>query len=187
MAEETNPTQQDTDSNSSAETLSTERKPIPYDRFKQVNDERASFEKQLKDLQEAQRKANESALAERGEYKKLYDQAQEEMKSLRQASEEAKRYRERLEADNLARIERIPEDTRSLIPEYDDPVRMGAWLTANEGLITAPSKPIAPNLGGGAGGASGSNALRLTSEQLEIAKRFGMSPEDYAKVLGILT
>lgn len=173
MADETTTTQDNTES-SSDETLKTE-KTVPYDRFAQVNSDLQLLRKQLAEREKTEREKETASLAEQNRYKELYEQLKAEIEPLRGASEDAKRYRERLEADNLARISRIPEDKRSLIPEYDDPVKVGSWLTANEALIVSTPKPTAPSADGGArGNGQGSPVLSENLEGLaRIAREMG--------------
>lgn len=170
MADETNPTMQDHAENPSPETQN--QKPenmIPQSRFNQVNSELNNLKKQLADLQKAKQDSEQSALAEQGKYKELYEATLKDLEPLRSASDEAKRYRERLEADNQARIALIPEEKRRLIPEYDDPVKMGQWLTANAAEWSSPSKPTAPSLDGGAKGSGQPSAV--LSDSLENLAR----------------
>jgi hypothetical protein len=174
-----NPTQTDTE-NPSAETLNPEKKPVPYDRFHQVNEAKRLAEERLAKYEADKAKADTETLAKNQEWQKLAEQYKAELDSKTSVEAEAKRYRDRLEADNQARIERIPENKRSLIPEYDDPVKMGAWLTANEAEWGTVAKPIAPNLGGGAGGNVKTPDHKLTAMELEYAKAAGVSPEQYA-------
>jgi hypothetical protein len=174
-----NPTPNNTDTPSD-ETLNT-KNPVPYDRFQQVNEARRLAEERLAKLEKAAQDKDAETLAKNQEWEKLANQYKAELDSKASIESEAKRYRDRLEADNLARIERIPEDKRSLIPEYDDPVKLGAWLTANEVTLTGTVKPIAPNLGGGAGGNVKQPDYKLSQFELDMAKAAGMSPERYAQ------
>jgi hypothetical protein len=164
----------------SGEMENTERT-VPKARFNEVNEELKTIKQQLAEIEKQRRDSEVATLAEQNRWKELYEATQKELEPLKGISEEAKRYRDRLEADNLARIERIPEDKRSLIPEYDDPVKLGAWLTANEVTLTGTVKPIAPNLGGGAGGNVKQPDYKLSQFELDMAKAAGMSPERYAQ------
>lgn len=178
MADELNPTQDNLNSDEpSAGTQKTEYQKRIDSLVAQKNDALAK----LANLEKAHQEREAQALQEQGKYKELYEATLKELDPLRRANEDAKRYRERLEADNQARIERIPENKRSLIPEYDDPVKLGAWLTANEAEFGAPQKPLAPNLGGGAGGANPVAAYKLSPTEEDFARMAGIPLDKYAE------
>lgn len=73
--------------------------------------------------------------------------------------------------------------------EYDDddePSNLAEALEAAEAVygkatVRGTAKPKAPAADGGAGGSTGDGqGPRLTADELEYAKKFGMSPEEYA-------
>jgi hypothetical protein len=135
----------------------------------------------LAKLEAEQREKETKLLAEQGEYKKLYEAEQAEKATLLQAKAELEQFKADLEQRNKERLALIPEEKRGLIPEYDDPVKLGKWLDRNHALITEQAKPLAPNLGGGAGGAKPQNPAKLSDEELSFARLAGMSPEKYAE------
>lgn len=171
----------------STETLNTENH-VPQSRFNQVISEKKALERQLADLAKAQSEKENQTLAEQNRYKELYEKLLSEHEPLKQSHEKATRYQTALESSNQARLQRIPEDKRSLIPEYDDPVKLGEWLDRNASLISEASKPIAPNLNGAAGGGgsareSASSVSPAVQGLLDIARQNGYSvnPERVAQ------
>lgn len=65
--------------------------PIPYERFKEINEKAAKLEQEVKKFQEAEKKREEAAQAEEGKWKELYEKRDAEYKQLetRQAKIEA--------------------------------------------------------------------------------------------------
>lgn len=173
--------QQPTESTPPAGAKSTEHM-IPKSRFDDVNNKFKDLQAQLEQLQAAQLEKEKTELAEQNKFQELYEQAKQELDSLKSVKETATRYQEALHATNQSRIEQVPEDKRSLIPEYDDPVKLGAWLDNNLSLITDPGKPAPPKLDGGAGASSGDNSPvgKLTVTEIEYANAAGIPLETYA-------
>jgi hypothetical protein len=125
----------------------------------------ATTEKQATDA-EAKR------LAEQGEYRTLYE-------SVKAKADERDALQERLDAitaqaqaANERRIAAIPDTMRSLVPEYDDPLKLAAWLDANAAVF---SRPTPPPLDGRAGG-NGTPAMVTDAEVLDFATRMRIDP-----------
>jgi hypothetical protein len=64
---------------------------------------------------------------------------------------------------------------KSLVPEYDDPLKLAAWLDANAAVF---SRPAPPPLDGRAGG-NGTPATVTDDEVNEFAARWGIDPRAY--------
>lgn len=161
---------------SSAETENTEHM-IPKSRFDDINRKYKELQTQLQQLMdaksqtdEATRKQREAELAEQNRYKELYEQSQTELATLRSLQGEVKRYRESFESTLQSRLSGIPEDKKHLVPEFDDPIKLSAWLDKALPDLVTPAKPNAPKLDGGSGGAGGSTGgAALNAEQQRIA------------------
>ena len=137
--------------------------------------EAARYRTQLRQQEKAASDAEAKRMAEEGKYKDLYE-------SIKPKAEAAAALQERLDAitaqtqaANARRIEAIPEDMRSLVPAYDDPLKVAEWLDANAAIL---SKPAAPPLDGRAGGNGGLPALDETAIKAQ-AVRLGLDPESY--------
>lgn len=130
-------------------------------------------EKQQAAVDKAKTDAEAAYAAERGEYKSLYE-------SIKPKADAADALQERLDAitaqaqaANERRINAIPEHMRTLVPEYDDPLKLAAWLDANAAVF---SRPAPPPMDGRAGG-NGTPATVTDAEVLDFANRMGVRPE----------
>jgi len=169
MTETQDDNQQQTESTPPAGAQSTEHM-IPKSRFDDVNNKYKDLQAQFDQLQAAQLEKEKTELAEQNKFQELYEQAKQELDSLKSVKETATRYQEALHATNQSRIEQVPEDKRSLVPEYDDPVKLGAWLDDNLSLIIDPGKPAPPKLDGGSGATGDSSSEKgLSAEMQSIA------------------
>jgi len=165
---------------SPAEVDNTESHMIPKARFDEVNARMKEFEKQLKAKEEALKKSQQERLEEKEEYKTLYEKATAELSEIKPLAEQVESWREVMENLYQAQIADIPEEYISLIPEDLSIEKRLNWLAKNKALIM---KPVAPNIGAGQRGSSGSKSRQLTPEEQEVAKRFGYSEEEYIKYL----
>ena len=145
--------------------------------------EAASYRTKLRQTEKAKTDAETAAMAEQGKYKELYE-------AVRAKADERDALQERLDAitaqaqaANERRINAIPEHMRSLVPEYDDPLKVAAWLDANAAVF---SRPTPPPLDGRAGG-NGTAAIVTEDEVNEYAARWGIDPRhiDRAKLARI--
>lgn len=131
-------------------------------------------------------KAKEAELARAEEAKLAEQQKWQELATLReQQLAELKPERERREAletfvkDAVTkRIEALPEAYRTLVPEYDDPVKTLAWLDANAGKLVTPRPPA---LDAGVRGDSGLALPKLTEVEQQLARMAGMTDQQYAE------
>lgn len=147
---------------------------------KQLRDEAASYRVKLKEFEAAQAAKHEEELAEQKKWQELADERAAKLAELKPIKTAYDAMLENLKASNEKRIESIPEDRRSLVPEYDDPSKVAAWLDANAALLTGT--PTAPNLNGGAGNQRPGGALSpLSDAEIAIAKKMGLTPEQYQK------
>lgn len=154
---------------------------------KRVGDRDATIEQQksamttLNERMTAIEVNNRKKLEEQGNFSELKTQLQAEIESLRPTAERATALEAIIRDSNAARIEKVPEMYRAMIPTDYPPEKLQGWLNANEALMT---KPPAPNFNAGAGngsGGSGTQPPQLTGEELEIARQMKISPEQYAK------
>lgn len=53
--------------------------PVPYSRFKEVNDKYVKLEEKLQEIEKSQKAADEARLKEQGDYKKLYEDLQAQL------------------------------------------------------------------------------------------------------------
>lgn len=176
----------DTPESSSAETENTEHM-IPKSRFDDINRKYKEVQTQLQQLtdaksqtDEATRKQRETELAEQNRYKELYEQQAAELATLRSLQGELKRYRESFESTLQSRLAGIPEEKKHIVPEFDDPIKLSAWLDKAMPDLVIPVKPNAPKLdgGSGSGGSTGSATGVLSAQQqslVDMARQGGYS------------
>ena len=168
---------------SSAEMLTTEQgHNIPLARFNQVNEERKEALLELQALKDAQATANEAQLVEDQKWQQLAEDRQARITELEPYEAQLQAIVTATQERNASRIENIPDDKKSLIPDYADPQKLASWLDANEATLNA--KTAVPSLNGGAG--SGSARVRatvLSDDQLRQAKKMGLTADEYSSGL----
>lgn len=143
--------------------------------IKKLRAEAAANRVKAKEEEAARIKREQEALAEQGKWKELAESRAKEVERLQAVQDELDSTKAIIEASNKARIERIPEDMRSLVPvDYLSPRDLAKWLDANESRLT---KPAAPNLDAGAGVSGGGGQVRLTEDQRNLARALGISEE----------
>ena len=134
--------------------------------------ETKSLSERLSAIEQGTRKR----LEEEGNYRELANKHAADLESLKPLAERAQALEAIIRESNEARIKSVPENMRNLIPVDYAPERLQAWLNANEGLLR---RSPAPDFDAGAGGSGGSASTKLTDDQRAMAKRFGMTEEQY--------
>jgi hypothetical protein len=124
----------------------------------ELRKENAATRKKQRELEQAeaqrtaaQKEAEEKRLQEQGEFKTLAEQRAAEIERLKTAAAKAEALEGRIKAANDARIAKVPDAMRTLIPEYE-PVKLSEWLDANLDKLT---KPAAPDFDAGKSGERG--------------------------------
>ena len=135
--------------------------------------EAASYRTKLRQTEKAKTDAEAAVMAEQGKFKELYQSAKAKADAADALQERLDAITAQAQAANERRIAAIPDAMKSLVPEYDDPLRLAAWLDANAAVF---SRPIAPPLDGRAGG-SGAPPTVTDAEVLDFATRMGIRPE----------
>jgi len=155
---------------------------IPKTRFDDVNNRRKTAEDALEALRKQQADDEAARLEKQGEYKDLYEGLKTENEQLKTKAERADQLQESIAAGNQKRIAQLPEAMQALVPEYDDPAKVQAWLDANMATL-APGKVTPPPLDGGAGvlHRPDKGQVKLTPDEIKLAKLSDMTVEEYAK------
>ena len=135
--------------------------------------EAASYRTKLRQTEKAVTDAEAKRLAEQGEYKALYESVKAKADAADALQERLDAITAQAQAANERRIAAIPEHMRSLVPEYDDPLKLAAWLDANAAVF---SRPAPPPLDGRAGG-NGAAATVTDEEVKEFAARYRLNPD----------
>ena len=134
--------------------------------------EAASYRTKLRQTEKAKTDAEAKRLAEQGEYKSLYESVKAKADAADALQERLDAITAQAQAANERRIAAIPEHMRSLVPEYDDALKLAAWLDANAAVF---SRPAPPPLDGRAGG-NGTPATVPDAEVLDFATRMRIDP-----------
>lgn len=164
--------------NAAATDVPPDDKPIPYDRFKQVNDQLKEL-KQWKAQQEAAEakrlkeagEAEKARLAQQQQWEKLANQYKTEAEQLSPHKATAEKYGAAL--SRLLESERkpLPKHILSLLDKMD-PAEQLEWIAENK---TAVIQPL-PNLNGDASG-RGKGKGMSDDQRRELAARYGVNPE----------
>lgn len=145
-------------------------------KLKEVNQESAGRRHQINELSERLEALEQQRQAGLSLEEKLKE-TESQITSLRQFEDRAKGLEALIRKSNEQRIAAIPEAMRSLVPvDAMSPEQVAAWLDKNAAVL---SKPIAPELDGGAGGAGGGKTVQLSEQEKMIARRVGMTDEEY--------
>lgn len=136
--------------------------------------EAAKYRTQLRNTERQATEAEAKRLAEQGEYKSLYESVKAKADAADALQERLDAITAQAQAANERRIAAIPESMKSLVPEYDDPLKLAAWLDANAAVF---SRPTPPPLDGRAGG-NGGPLLDEAAIKAQ-AVRLGLDPEGY--------
>lgn len=140
-----------------------------------------SMQKAQADRDRAEKERETKLLAEQGEYKKLYETLAADHGKVVEAAKERDAYKSAFEASLQKRIADIPEGMRSLVPTGYTPLQLSQWLDDNAALLAGRRAPnLDPGAGGSGSGGSGT-PVQLTPDDLELARRFNMTPEAWAK------
>ena len=142
--------------------------------------EAASYRTKLRQTEKQATDAEAKRLAEQGEYRTLYESVKAKADAADALQERLDAITAQAQAANERRIAAIPDAMKSLVPEYDDPLKVAAWLDANAAVF---SRPAPPPLDGRAGG-NGTPAMVTDDEVNEYAARWGLNPQhiDRAKL-----
>ena len=134
--------------------------------------EAAKYRTQLRQTEKQATDAEAKRLAEQGEYRTLYESVKAKADAADALQERLDAITAQAQAANERRIAAIPEHMRSLVPEYDDALKLAAWLDANAAVF---SRPTPPPLDGRAGG-NGTPATVTDAEVLDFATRMRIDP-----------
>lgn len=139
----------------------------------------STLAQQVQAIQDAQKKK----LEEDGNFAELAKQRAAEIAALKPVADRAAALEAIIRESNEARVKALPEAVRGLAPVDYAPEKLQTWLNANEALL---KKPPAANYDAGAGAGGGGHdtaASKLTEEQRQIARRSGLTDEQYATAM----
>ena len=141
-------------------------------RLKELNAENAKWHKRFREVEKAKTDAETAAMAEQGKFKELYQSAKAKADAADALQERLDAITAQAQAANERRIAAISDAMKSLVPEYDDALKLSAWLDANAAVF---SRPTPPPLDGRAGG-NGTPATVTDEEVRDFATRMRIDP-----------
>lgn len=141
--------------------------------------EAAKWRTQLRQTEKAKTDAETAAMAEQGKYRELYEATKAKADMTDALQERLDAITAQAQAANERRVAAIPDAMKSLVPEYDDPLKLAEWLDANAAVF---SRPTPPPMDGRAGG-NGTPATVSDDEVRDFATRMGIRPENVDRAL----
>lgn len=148
-------------------------------RIKELNAENLRLRKQSDAAAKAKSDAEAAVMAEQGKFKELYQSAKAKADAADALQERLDAITAQAQAANERRVAAIPDAMKSLVPEYDDPLKLAEWLDANAAVF---SRPTPPPMDGRAGG-NGTPATVSDDEVRDFATRMGIRPENVDRAL----
>jgi len=155
-----------------------DEKMIPKSRLDEVLESNRKLQEQLSRTEKERQEQLEAQLKEQGKWKEIAEQRANEMAALKPKAEQLDAVEATLKDVLASQIAELPESMRGLVPDELTTQQKLQWLSKNKALLVKP-KPV--DIGAGKQGGGAPVGVELTQEEIQIAKSFGMSPEDYAK------
>lgn len=136
---------------------------LTLDAMKEKLAELEKYNTDLRKENEKRRKAEEATsarlaaeetkrLESAGEWQKLAEDRAKELEALKAVKEKADKFEAQIKATNEARVKRIPDALRSVVPTGYTPEQLAEWLDKNETVLAGR---VAPNLDAGDKGERG--------------------------------
>jgi hypothetical protein len=122
--------------------------PIPYDRFKKVNDEKNDLKEKYEALIKQQQDDDLQKKQEQGQFEELYKTASSELETFKQqfqsADEKIKEYEGVINGLLTSKLELIPEEFHELIPDNLSTQQKLDWINKAEEkkLFTKKNSPL---------------------------------------------
>ena len=170
--------QTDNGGNTPAGVQNTVKDPIPYDRFKEINDKAKAYEAKIKEYETAaaeaarkQAEAETERMKQQGEFKTLaetWQQKATELEPYKVLAEEANATLKTLLDAEMANPA-MPASTKELLADMS-PTKALAHITKHKGEW---AKPGIPNLNGAGGGKV---TEKTDAEKAELAALYGLDP-----------
>jgi hypothetical protein len=151
---------------------------VPISRLNEEIAKKKELEARLAAIEKAQKDSEEKRLMEANEYKTLYEQAKAEAEGLKPKASIAEESEKVLQSVLASQINEIPEHFRSLVPEGLSTNQKLQWISQNKPLLM---KEKGFDIAAGKQGGGSPDTSTLTAEELDLANRAGIKPEEYLK------
>lgn len=151
---------------------------VPQSRFREVVQQKNDLATRLAELETREKEREQQESIAQGKHEDVIAELREELKATRATLEASQGYRDALMASVQKRVESIPETQRSLVPGFEDPVKLADWLDSNQHLLTSPAPPPTD---AGVSGDRAPKQTKLTPEEQKTARIFGMTDEEYLR------
>jgi len=162
-----------------AEAKNTDSPMIPKARFDEINNRKNELEARLAEIEADQKLRIEQQLEEQGKYKELTETLRAELAEAKIRANKSDELEGTLEKLLAAQLEALPEQSRKLVPEKLSIKDRLDYIAENRELLV---KPAPPGTGAGKqGGKPPEGKPDITAEESAMAKKFGLTEEEYAK------
>jgi phage I-like protein len=151
---------------------------IPKSRLDDVLAKLDAAQKKADALEKAQQDADRKRLEEANEYKKLYETTQTELSSLKPKAEQVDAYEKTLTEILEAQVAELPDEFKDVVPDGLSTKQKLDWLAKNKSKFMK-AEPF--DIGAGKRGTKPDKKVELTPEEKEMAAKYGMTEEQYAK------
>lgn len=151
---------------------------IPKARMDEVLQKNKELKDRLDAIEKAQKEAEEKRLTEANNFKELYDKTKVELEGLRPKAAVAEESEKVLQSVLESQIAEIPEHFRTLVPDGLSTNQKLQWISQNKPLLM---KEKGFDIGAGKQGGGSPDVTTLTAEELDLANKAGIKPEEYLK------
>jgi hypothetical protein len=155
---------------------------IPKSRLDEVIADRDAARSEASKLKTEQETAKQEALKEQGKWKELAEERATKLADAEAKANKVDDYEKTLKETLTAQLAELAPEVQALVPEELTTPQKLSWLAKNKATL---QKPMAMDIGSGKrGGGKQETKIELTPEQLQVAKTFGYTPEEYAHFMG---
>ncbi len=151
---------------------------IPKARLDEVLSKLEAAQKKSDALEKAQQEAEKKRLEESSQYKELYEKTQAELTSLKPKAEQVDDYEKTLGELLTAQVAELPAEFQDVVPDGLTTKQKLDWLSKNKSKFMK-AEPF--DIGAGKRGTKADKKIELTPEEKEMAAKYGMTEEAYAK------
>jgi len=158
---------------------------IPKSRLDQEIKKRKDAEKKASDSERTRQESERKRLESEKNFQLLYEQSKSRVVELEGQVESVDEIETALDETLQAQLAELTADARELVPDELTTAQKLRWLARNRARLMKPKAPEGIGAGKRSSVKTAQKAVALTDAEKEIARRFGMSEEEYAKQKGV--